>query len=128
MKILRLDHVNVKTSKLTEMVRFYEDILGLKSGARPNFPFPGAWIYVGDYPIIHLVGVDEECASVEPKIEHFALQATGLSELIEKLTQVGIRHSIDPVPSVPIVQVNLKDVDGNHIHIDFHSDELEAGQ
>ncbi len=70
----------------------------------------------------------EECASVEPKIEHFALQATGLSQLIEKLTQADIRHSIDPVPGVPIVQVNLRDVDGNHIHIDFHSDELGSSQ
>ena len=126
MRMLRLDHVNVRTSNLAEMIRFYEDILGLKSGDRPNFPFPGAWIYVGESPIIHLVGVDEECESIEPKIEHFALQATGLPEFTEKLTQVGIPHSIDSVPGVPIVQVNLEDVDGNHIHIDFHADELDT--
>ncbi|MEY8829267.1 VOC family protein [Sedimentitalea sp. XS_ASV28] len=126
MKVLRLDHVNVRTTKLTEMVEFYEDILGLSAGARPDFPFPGAWIYVGDHPAIHLVGVKEECAAIEPRIEHFAFQATGLSRLRARLRAADIRHTIDPVPGVPIVQVNLEDVDGNHIHIDFHSDELDA--
>ncbi len=126
MKILRLDHVNVRTTKLTEMVEFYENILGLRVGARPDFPFPGAWIYVGDHPVIHLVGVNEECAAIEPRIEHFAFQATGLSLLRARLRSADIRHTIDPVPGVPIVQVNLEDVDGNHIHIDFHSDELDA--
>jgi catechol 2,3-dioxygenase-like lactoylglutathione lyase family enzyme len=127
MKILQLDHVNIRTDKLAEMIHFYEDVLGLISGVRPNFPFPGAWIYVGENPVIHLVGVDKECASVEPKIEHFAFRATGLTKLTERLAKAGIQHSIDPVPGVPIVQVNLEDVDGNHIHIDFHADELSAG-
>ncbi|MEP1610624.1 MAG: VOC family protein [Roseobacter sp.] len=126
MKMLRLDHVNVKTTNLEEMVRFYEDILGLKSGPRPDFPFPGAWMYIDEHPIVHLVSVEEECKAIDPKIEHFAIKATGLPGLILKLTTAGIRHSIDPVPGAPVVQVNLADSDGNHIHIDFHSDELET--
>ena len=40
-----LDHFNIRTRKLDETVRFYEDILGLEKGARPNFAFPGAWMY-----------------------------------------------------------------------------------
>lgn len=106
------------------MVTFYQDALGLKSGPRPNFSFPGAWIYIDKDPIIHLVGVDEECASVEPKIEHFAIQASGLKEVIENLNARGIKHTLDPVPGYPIVQINLADIDGNHIHIDFNSEEL----
>ena len=38
-----LDHFNVKTTKLAETVKFYDDVLGLKPGDRPNFAFPGAW-------------------------------------------------------------------------------------
>lgn len=124
MKILRLNHVNIKTNRLLEMVEFYEDVLGMKSGRRPDFPFPGAWIYVDKDPIIHLVGMADECASVEPKIEHFALQASGLKKLLETLTERGVKYTLDPVPGYPIVQVNLADVDGNHIHIDFNSEEL----
>lgn len=126
MKMLRLDHVNVRTTKLDEMVGFYEQILGLSAGVRPDFPFPGAWIYIGEHPVIHLVGVEEDCAAIEPKIEHFAIQATGLAELLDRLKGADIRYSVDPVPGMPIVQVNLEDVDGNHIHIDFNSDEMSA--
>ena len=81
-------------------------------------------MFVGEYPVIHLVGVENECVSVEPKIEHSAPQAKGLRELTDNLTCAGIVHTLDPVPGMPIVQVNLEDVDGNHVHIDFHSDEL----
>ena len=125
MKILRLDHVNIKTNRLKEMVAFYEDVLGMKSGQRPNFPSHGAWIYVGAIPVIHLVEIDHECASLEPKIEHFALQASGLEDLLETLGERKVKYTLDPVPGLPIIQVNLADVDGNHIHIDFNSTETK---
>jgi catechol 2,3-dioxygenase-like lactoylglutathione lyase family enzyme len=126
MKIHRLDHVALRTTRLAEMVAFYQDLFGLKDGPRPDFDFPGAWIYVGDHPIIHLVEVKKERAAVEPKIEHFALRASGLKSFLEKLKTAGIDHTVDPVPGFPVVQVNLADVDGNHIHIDFASDELNT--
>ena len=40
-----LDHYNVSTRKLKETVQFYEDVLGFVNGARPQFSFPGAWLY-----------------------------------------------------------------------------------
>ena len=46
-----LDHFNIRTRKLADTVRFYEDILGLEKGARPNFAFPGAWMYSEGKPV-----------------------------------------------------------------------------
>lgn len=126
MQISKLDHVNVRTRNLKEMVDWYDRILGLKTGARPDFKFPGAWVYVGDQAAIHLVGTDKDHAAIEPRIEHFAFSATGLPQLVEKLTANNIPHSIDEVPGMPLVQVNLADHDGNHIHIDFAVSELHA--
>ncbi len=40
-----LDHFNIRTRKLADTVHFYEEVLGLEKGARPNFAFPGAWMY-----------------------------------------------------------------------------------
>ncbi|AXT27491.1 hypothetical protein D1823_13450 [Ruegeria sp. AD91A] len=56
MRIERLDHVNIVTTKLSDMVTWYEEVLGLRLGARPDFPFPGAWLYAGDDAVLHLVG------------------------------------------------------------------------
>lgn len=124
MQLNRLDHVNVVTSNLDAMIAWYTDILGMKNGPRPSFPFPGAWMYAGEHAVLHLVGADREMQSIEPKIEHWAISAKGLGDLVAKLDERGIEFGMNTVPDFPIIQVNVHDCDGNHIHIDFHSDEL----
>ena len=42
MQIGKLDHVNVRTNQLDAMIGWYTDVLGMRTGARPDFPFPGA--------------------------------------------------------------------------------------
>lgn len=123
--IKQLDHVNVRTSRLDEMIRWYGEMLGMKTGPRPDFSFPGAWLYAGDHPAIHLVGVEHEpdADMSSLKVEHFALSATGISGLLERAKAADERVEVRKVPSFPIVQVNMWDPDGNHIHVDFTEDE-----
>lgn len=80
------------------MIRWYETILGLKKGPRPDFGFGGAWLYAADRAMMHLVEVDKECASVEPKIEHFAFQATGYASFVKKLEENGVEYKPFHVP------------------------------
>src|SRR6202012_4286271 len=54
-----LDHFNIRTRKLGDTVRFYEDVLGLENGARPNFAFPGAWMYSEGRAVGHLVDISQ---------------------------------------------------------------------
>jgi catechol 2,3-dioxygenase-like lactoylglutathione lyase family enzyme len=126
MGIERLDHVNIRTTRLPEMIAWYEKFLGLKSGPRPGFSFPGAWMYAGPYALVHLVGVDVEPGS-DPndlKLEHGAFRATGFKEMVALLEAEGQRLEIVVVPDFPVVQINVWDPDGNHLHIDYHSDEM----
>ena len=58
MQVRRLDHVNIQTTQVKTMVALYSDTLGLRSGPRSDFSFPGAWLYAGNAPVIHLVGHD----------------------------------------------------------------------
>jgi catechol 2,3-dioxygenase-like lactoylglutathione lyase family enzyme len=44
MQVTKLDHVNVHTANLDTMVEWYGRVLGMRSGERPPFPFPGAWL------------------------------------------------------------------------------------
>ena len=119
MQLKRLDHVNVRTANLDEMVRWYCEVLGMESGPRPPFPFPGAWLYAGEDAIVHLVGVDDELQNHEPKIEHFAISATGLDDFVARLEQAGVAYEPADVPGTNILQINIHDPDGNHIHVDF---------
>jgi catechol 2,3-dioxygenase-like lactoylglutathione lyase family enzyme len=120
------DHVNVRTANLEGMVAFYGEVLGLKPGRRPDFGFPGAWLYLGDQALVHFVGVEAAPeAGGNVSLEHFAFRARGLAAFRAMLDARGVAHSVDAVPGFPVLQVNFHDPDGNHIHVDF--DVSEAG-
>jgi catechol 2,3-dioxygenase-like lactoylglutathione lyase family enzyme len=59
-----LDHANLRLrpQDLPAALVFYRDLLGLEEGPRPAFDFPGAWLYAGGRPIVHLACRD----TVEP--------------------------------------------------------------
>lgn len=121
--IQRLDHVNILTANLQGMIAWYGDILDMHPGPRPPFPMGGAWLYANGIAHVHLVETSAERQSRDPKIEHFAFSATGLPDFLAKLEDRGIPYSIDEVPETPLLQINLADCDGNHIHVDFASQE-----
>lgn len=125
-QIGKLDHVNVRTTQLDTMIEWYTSVLGLRSGERPDFPFPGAWMYAGDSAVVHLVGIsgDPATGSETPlKLEHFALSATGCAGFLEKLDAKGIAYKRGELADFNLIQINIWDPDGNHIHIDFPADE-----
>jgi catechol 2,3-dioxygenase-like lactoylglutathione lyase family enzyme len=45
---LSLNHCSICTADLEASRRLYVDALGLAVGPRPDFPFPGRWLYAGD--------------------------------------------------------------------------------
>jgi catechol 2,3-dioxygenase-like lactoylglutathione lyase family enzyme len=123
MPISFLDHVNLRTSHLKEMVRWYEDALGFKLGDRPPFKFGGAWMYLNDWPVVHLVETEAQPNVNEPQIEHFAFRAKGLAEFAENLRNRGIEHRMVPVPGNNNAQIFTWDPDGNRIEIQFEAAE-----
>ncbi len=126
--VSRLDHVNIRTADLEGMADWYGRMLGLTTGTRPSFSFPGRWLYAGEAPVIHLVGVETAPNDTDSdlRLEHFALAATGLKQLIARADASGERCVVRRVPDFPIVQVNLWDPDGNHLHVDFDIAEAEG--
>ena len=59
MSVGALDHYNVSTRKLKETVQFYEEILGFVNGPRPQFNFPGAWLYSAGHAVLHLNDISQ---------------------------------------------------------------------
>ncbi|HEX2877138.1 MAG TPA: VOC family protein [Polyangiaceae bacterium] len=120
----RLDHVNVRTANLEGLVRFYTRALGLRQGERPPLGFPGAWMYAGEHAVIHLVGVEQQ-----PKpegalsLEHFAFSATGAPEFLARLTELGIDFKQSRQAGTGNLVINLRDPDGNRLHVDFAATE-----
>lgn len=122
--ITRLDHANLRTAQLDVLVEWYERVLGFRTGWRPDFPFPGAWLYVEDQPLIHLVGVEGPVsAGSNLSLEHVAFSAHGLDEFRNRLNANKVLYDEVVVPGAGILQVNVWDPDGNHLHIDFDQSE-----
>ena len=128
MALEKLDHVNVRTANLEAMTAWYRDVLGLATGPRPGFSFPGAWHYCGDDPIVHLVGVDSQpgADNADLRLEHFAISGAGLGEFVGRLKEAGEAYKTRRLEDFGIIQINVHDPDGNHIHIDFPLDEAEG--
>lgn len=123
--LLRFDHVNIRTANLDNMVAWYGDVLGLFPGLRPDFGFPGAWLYLGDLAVVHLVATQNQPqAGGDVTLEHAAFRATDMSGFLAKLKDRGIPYRLARLDDVQTVQVNIHDPDGNHLHIDFDLSEL----
>ena len=63
MSLSSLDHCSIRTVKLEETRNFYVNMLGMVDGDRPDFPFPGAWLYVDGVAVVHIIGVDPDYSS-----------------------------------------------------------------
>src|ERR1700756_1089709 len=88
-----LDHFNIRTRNLAETVRFYEDVLGLEKGARPNFAFPGAWMYSEGKPVVHLVDISPTSEPQKPDsgvVHHVAFVSRGFDAMKSHLQSKGV--------------------------------------
>src|SRR4051812_27676444 len=98
MKIDRLLHVNLRCSPgdLPQLEKFYENALGMKSGKRPDFGRPGAWLYYEGEPLIHINAHFAEGSIVKDRshsgsVDHIAFKCNGSSALRERLARHGIQ-------------------------------------
>ena len=88
-----LDHYNVSTRRLSDTVRFYEDVLGLVNGPRPPFDFPGAWLYSEGHPVLHVNDIsatDRQQCPDSGVIDHVAFGSRGFEEMKQHLLAAGL--------------------------------------
>ena len=103
MAIRAIDHVNIVTTDLEGTVAFYAEAIGLRPGWRPDFSFPGAWLYAGERPVIHLM-VAERDAGTGP-LDHVAFVAEDFEGTRDRLAAQGVEHRIRDVPGTAIRQI-----------------------
>ena len=125
-----LDHFNIRTRKLADTVRFYEDILGLEKGARPNFAFPGAWMYSEGKAVVHLVDISSTDEPQKPDsgvVHHVAFLSRGFAGMAERLKSRGMQFDQRQVPGGDLWQIFVNDPNGVMIELNYEAAREGAG-
>ena len=132
MSLNSLQHFLVRASNLDDTRTFYEDVLGLRDGDRPDFPFPGHWLYLGDVPVVHLVeeGFDKDFASYMGRevgearahgntgpIDHIAFDASDLEGMRKRIAGLGIESHEQGIDMLR--QIFIRDPNGITIELNF---------
>jgi catechol 2,3-dioxygenase-like lactoylglutathione lyase family enzyme len=124
MSVEGMNHFTVLSDDLEETRKFYCDLLGFKVGPRPPFKFPGWWLYVGDTPILHVIGRDQlDPAKAAGVIDHMAFTATDLPGTVEKLKKAGVEYDLRRLAGGGIWQLFFLDPHGGKVEFDFAQDE-----
>ena len=122
MSVGLLDHFNIRTRKLGDTVRFYEEVLDLKNGDRPNFPFPGAWMYSEGKPVVHLVDISPTQEAQKPDsgvVHHVAFASRGFADMKARLTSKNLPFDVREVPGVEVWQIFVTDPNGVMLELNY---------
>ena len=126
MPLLDLHHVAIKSENLKETVAFYTGVLGMEQVERPDFPFPGAWLQMGE-TMFHIYGGDAArthngdyaySQSVSP-VDHIALRAKGFDEMKKTLIEERCEWRQMDIPDFKLWQLFVLDPSGVVIELNF---------
>ncbi|MGH8849354.1 MAG: VOC family protein [Casimicrobiaceae bacterium] len=123
MAVAGMNHFTVLTDDVDTTVRFYGELLGLEPGPRPPLRFPGAWLYAGGQPILHIVGGRAKNELRPGVIDHMAFTGKDLAATLAALTARGIKHDCRQQVSTALWQVFFLDPNGAKIELDFAATE-----
>lgn len=134
MPLLDLHHVAIKSKNLEDTVAFYTDVLGMERVERPDFPFPGAWLQMGE-TMFHIYGGDAAkthngnyrySQRVSP-VDHIALRAEGFDEMKKTLIRKRCEWRQMDVPDFKLWQLFVLDPSGVIIELNFDAIREPAG-
>jgi catechol 2,3-dioxygenase-like lactoylglutathione lyase family enzyme len=118
-----MNHFTILTDDVRATVDFYHDLLGLTEGPRPPLDFPGAWLYAGGAPILHVVGGRSAAELHGGVIDHMAFSAHDLSDTLALLASRDIPHTCRRQAQSGVWQVFFFDPNGARVELDFAADE-----
>jgi catechol 2,3-dioxygenase-like lactoylglutathione lyase family enzyme len=140
---LSLNHFSIRTLNMEATKNFYSAVIGLEVGPRPNFPFPGIWLYSGDTgnyanAVVHVIGLDPANPNGlnqylgerdntglhgSGAVDHLAFFVTGLNEKKALLAKHKVAFTEREVPVLGLIQLFLHDPSGIVIELNYPSSE-----
>jgi len=96
-----IDHVTLRTADLEATRGFLEELLGLTAGSRPDFGFPGYWLYSDGEPVVHLIpGGGAAVGRDAETIDHVGFRLERYAAYRAKLDASAIPYSTMDLPEL----------------------------
>jgi len=124
MSVGLLDHYNIRTGNLEQTVSFYEAVLGLTNSDRPNFSFPGAWLYSDGRAVVHLIDVSGQAEPAKTgtgAIDHIAFVSRGFEAMKAHLETTGYEYQARVVPGGALWQIFVRDPNGVLLELNYEA-------
>ena len=112
--VTEYNHVGIVIRNLEECMKFYGEVLGLRSIPRPQFNFPGHWYQVGPGAQLHLMVLEE---TIPMTMRHIALEVEDIDKAQEYLESKGVEVSRAQPASGPSMPAEIRDPDGLSIEL-----------
>ena len=140
MPLSHLEHVLLQTADMDATRDFYTRVLGMRVGPSPDFKFPVFWLYIGDQDVIHVteggantsgnrkayLGQQSDATRGSGVIDHLAFRCTGLAEMMEHLTTLGIAFTQRMVNDQGLYQLFLMDPNDVKVELCFSNAEVKG--
>jgi catechol 2,3-dioxygenase-like lactoylglutathione lyase family enzyme len=124
-RLTGLHHFTIRcqVQELDGLLAFYRDVLGLRPGPRPAFPFQGHWLYLGAQAVVHIAAIAPDDAAGPPSagsgFDHMAFAATDIVATRALLQRLHLAFEEAPVPGWPMVQIFVRDPVGTKLELNF---------
>ena len=137
MGLHHLEHFLIQTADMAATRDWYVKVLGFTEGEHPDFKFPVCWLYIGSTDVIHIteggknvsenrkkyLGQQSDAVHGTGVIDHVAFRCTGLAEMSEHLTSIGMSFSKRQVDDQGLFQLFLTDPNGIKVELNFANSE-----
>jgi len=123
--IYGMNHFTITAEDREKTLEFYCGLLGLEVGPRPDFSFPGAWLYAAGQgeAILHIYWDRPMPVNRTGVIDHMAFSAKGLRELKARFDAKGIAYELRQQAGTGLWQFFSTDPNGALVELDFSSEE-----
>lgn len=140
MPLSHLEHFLIQTTDLAATRDWYVRTLGMRVGPSPDFKFPVCWLYIGEKDVLHLtegganasenrkkfLGQQSEATRGTGVLDHVAFRATGLPEMMEHLTTLGVKYTKRMVDDQGLFQLFLMDPNDVKVELNFANTEVNG--
>ena len=141
MGLSHIEHFLVAADDIDATRDWYARVLGMTSGAHPEFGFPVHWMYLGGVDIVHIGPSAKMAGEIQKKylgrtsqgagqgtgaIDHIAFRATGLRDMLQHLRKEKVHFTQRRANGQALFQLFFFDPNGIKIELNYDAVEAEG--